>query len=711
METLKTPDPNEIGKLLDDVAAQAEQDRILGATPTERGIASMEIETDPEDENVRFVELMGGAGSPVMLARTSMEGMILAGKKMTNAARFKALGGQYPTAYQEAIWKAKINLDTEEGKGQAGRLARWCLLEEEKKTDDRPRGVAERTRKVEAIPVLKEASTTRRVEAVRKVKENEFSLDEERQIIQNCLDQVFIQGRSNVYEVIKGLLGKEGYIAVKLKHGKEVPLSDELNKMIDSLGLDNWIAMKNLVGHWADFKGMEEIKPSSLTSRLFMDEYTEQFFAHAKCVLPYKNKETGKPELRPVDLGEEISKAMKKMREYFEGSVDVGGNPVPEDQQKPKEYWIYIGADLAQKEQLYTDLGLNRYVAETAFSILLSYQMLTDTSSDDYLSMMVQQARSRIKKYGISEDRDAFVRMLVQSDMAEGKRPFTSYSGEELKQKKKEMENRLAKLIPNQMIPTGLSGEGMAHLKQGDWLKWRVDENLYTRTKMEIAKAKGEEIIPATDQGTRLTMMQSALDVLTLIKEIQSPESDISKLAGLTSKLYRHVKANLGDAHWLIDEDGVLKVPADISPLAENGQKRPMELREWVSRTMLSVDEMFLYTHSIVDHKNGKPLEMGALAENAEKLFTIEVQSEKGSFVGMSEIMKREHRNELVKFVDRLWRNCYDLTDKINRDARPEKYPVWYRQGTSASSAIAEVAKKARISIGNWLTVKRRLHL
>lgn len=545
--------------------------------------------------------------------------------------------------------------------------------------------------------------------SVEHVDNNERGFTEEEQIliIQNCFDQVFQYGKNNSYEVKKALLGGEGYIAVNITEGQEKPLDRELLKKIDELGLDNWIAMKNMVQYWSSFKDVDEIKPSSLTIKLFMDENTEKFFANSISILPFINRLTGETELKEVNLGDEIGMAMKKLRGYFEGSLDFEGNSISEDRQKgPIEYWRLIGADLAEKEKLYTDLGLNRYIGEAAFSLLLSYQMLTDTSADDYLSMMVQQSKSRIKKYTVSEDRDAFVRMLVQSDIAEKKLPFVAYSGEELKMKKREMEERLSKLLPNQLVPTGLSGEGRAHLMAGNWLKWRVNQNLFTRTQLDTAKARNGEVRPATDQGTRLDMMRTALTMLTLIKEVQDPSSDVTKLASLTGRLYSHMKSSFGDANWLIKNGDNLMVPAAFSLKDKDGQLRDMELREWVSRTMLGVDETFLYTHSIVDHKNTKPWDMWTFAKSAEQLFRMEVQSGKGSFVGMSKDKLVEHRRELMKFTDRLWNNSFDLIDKLRSQANPSRYPAWYRQGTSAMEGAFEAAQKSGGALSVWNRTK-----
>ncbi len=550
-----------------------------------------------------------------------------------------------------------------------------------------------------------------------KKKDRDFTEEEELAIIQNCLDQVFVEGKRSLYEIKKALLGGEGFIAVNLKHGEEVPLDNELLEKIAALGLDHWARVRDTVGRWAELKNTEEIKPSTLSSGMFLDQGSEKALANGRCYLPYKNEETGKMELREVDLGTEISKAMKIMREWFEGSINENGESTDPDRRIPREYWYLVGADLATKEEFYSKLKLNRYIGEAAFSLMLSYQMLTDTSTEDFMLMMVQQAKSRPNKYKINEERDPFCRMLVQEDMVKGEKPFTLFSGEEWKRRKAILENRLAKMLPSQLIPTGLSlgerdqslgmSEGEIHLRAGDWLKWRANENMFTRAQYEGASKEDKK--PATDQDTRLAMMQSALVVLMLIKEVQNPNSDIDKYNEMTGRLYSHVNASFRDAGWLIIKGVDTFVPADFSPLNENGEKEDMELREWVSRTMLTCGEMFMYTHSIADHKNPKPLDMWSFSQNAERILMFEPQSEKGSFIGMSERKRIPHRQEFIAYVDKLWDNCWEVIDAVNGKRKPDQYPKWILSGVSARQNVEDAAKKSSGSLSLWNRTKRNI--
>lgn len=247
--------------------------------------------------------------------------------------------------------------------------------------------------------------------------------------------------------------------------------------------------------------------------------------------------------------------------------------------------------------------------------------------------------------------------------------------------------------------------EGEIHLREGDWIKWRVRE-FFTRSELDMTTVK-ENKKQANDNDSRLAMMQSGLAVLLLIKEIQDPSSGVDKMESLLGRLYAHVTGSLGDAYWLEDHDGVLCVPAELSPRNEEGKKEAMELKKWVSRIMLSTAEGFLFSHSICDHKNPKPMDMGQLAEVAERLFMFEPQTEKASYVGMSPVASKEQRIELMSFVDTLTKEAWKLIEVI--DKTPDKYPSWYKIGVSASRDIKEIAKKSQPYYGSWPRLSKRL--
>lgn len=586
-----------------------------------------------------------------------------------------------------------------------------------------------------------------------------FSKEEEYLIIKRCYDLVFIGQARQPEDINKAILDAAGIVVRDLGRPKDPVLDPKLVERMNALGLENWIDMRNVFAHWAEFKGKEEVKENDLNSGMFMDVTTEAFFANKECEIPAKldangNLVNGEDGLVKVDLGKEIGAAMKIIRHHFaDGLRDAKGRP------QLVEYWRLIG-DQPEKANLYKSLNINKYIGETAFALLTSYQMLTDTSAEDFMSMMVDQADTRAKKYKISEERDAFARMIVMLDMAKGKVPFTRETGDAFFNRRKETIDALARLLPAQLIPTGLSGDGMAQLERGNWLKWRVNENLYSRNQVDAAKialnpvqlqfdAQTEKIMelenrvsqmsqeeyeeledlkaehardairlapllekvkPATDQGTRIDMMRSALTVLETMKAIVDPSSDINKLESLKGKLYRHMTGSFGDAKWLIDG----KVPAAFSFLEADGTRRDIPLNEWISRTMMGVDKAFLYTHSIVDHKCTKPWEMKVFAQNAEQLFRNEVQSSKGTFLGQEKSIQNEHKKDMKKFIDTLWDYSYDLIDVLeNPNNGPEKYPKWFMMGVSVDQNVKEVVKKAYadMSLSSWDIAKKRLGL
>jgi len=568
---------------------------------------------------------------------------------------------------------------------------------------------------------VKENKTEENKPAIEK-KERNFTPEEEKKIIEFCMDTVLENpGIKDMQAINKALLGGEGFIAVNLKNGEEVPLDAELLKKIESLGLYNWMRVRDTVGRWEYLKELngDEFKPSSLNDQMFLDKGTEKSMANSKCKLPFTDKNTGRVTLKEVDLGLEISKAMKTMREWFEGSIDENGNPVAPENRKLREYWYLIGAESDTKKDFFAERGINRYIGEAALAELLSYQMLTDTSMEDFMLMMVQEAISRPTKYKVNEANDPFGRMLAQGDLVAGEKPFTVFSDSEFKTRRKEMELRLAKMLPSQLIPTGLTlgewdpttgmSEGEKHLREGDWMKWRANVNLFTRAQYEGASPENKR--PATDQDTRLAMMRSALVVLQLIKEVQNPGSDIDKFNEMTGRVYAHANASYRDTGWLIKKGNDFYMPASVSPLNERGEKADMEVKEWVSRLMLTCAEMFVYTHSIADHKNPKPLDMWTLSQFAERVLMSEVQSEKGAFIGMSEQSRDAHRREYVEHVDRIWKNSWEVIDAVNSKKTPDKFPKWFISGVSPRQSLVEACKSSAGSLSQWNRLKSRMKL
>jgi len=542
-------------------------------------------------------------------------------------------------------------------------------------------------------------------------KAEEFTKEEEDLIIKECYDLVFVKIKNSTEDVKKSLFDISGVIASTLGRGKDPVISKELTKKIESLGIESWVNMRNVVEQWKRFKDIKEIDASTLTLDMFMFPASEAFFAHSKCPVPFEDANGKFTVVKEVDLQKEISKSMKAIRHHFASELkDDFGNPAL------VEYWKLVG-DQAERARLYKGLKINKYVGEAAYSLLLSYQMLTDTSAEDFMSMMVDQADTRVKKYKISEERDPFVRMMIQKDLANGGKPFTLASGGEFFTKRTETAERLAELIPAKLIPTGLTGEGADHLEKGDWLKWRVDTNFYsasdldeakinyskarqpgsTVSEIELQKLK-DKIKPATDPGTRMNMMRSALTVLNLMKEIATDSSSLGQFESLKGRLYAHMTGSFGDAKWLGDNG---MIPADFA-FKENGVSSEMPLNEWISRTMMGMGKTFLYTHTIVDHKCTKPWDMGVLAENAEQFFRNEIQSTKGTFIGQQKEKWEEHRKEMLNFIDKMWDYSFELIRSVRSGRGPAHYPAWYKQGVTVPQPVIEVAQKAYEHIGDW---------
>jgi hypothetical protein len=591
------------------------------------------------------------------------------------------------------------------------------------KKDDIPSGSKEKiiggaVKKDKTFETTKDKKEEKKVEV--------FTKEEEDLIIKECYDLVFVRMKNGTDDVKKSLFDISGVIASTLGRGKDPVISDELTKKIENLGIESWVNMRNVVSQWDRFKEVKEIDASTLNLNMFMYPSSEAFFAHSKGIIPIEDANGKFIETKEVDLEKEISMAMRAIRNHFANELkDDFGNPAL------VEYWRLVG-DQSERTKLYKLLNLNKYVGETAYALLLSYQMLTDSSAEDFMSMMVDQVDTRVKKYKISEERDSFVRMLIQEDLANGKKPFTLAPPEEHFRKREETKSRLASLIPAHLIPTGLTGDGAVHLERGDWLKWRVDVNFYSRNDLDNAKIEynkvkqsgvpvsdsellelKNKIKPATDPGTRMDMMRSALTVLNLTKEIATDASDLTKYESLKGRLYAHMTGSFGDAKWLGDKG---MVPKDFTfNEVENGRIIPpvaMPINEWISRTMMGVGKAFLYTHSMVDDECSKPWDMKSFAINAEQLFRNEIQSTKATFVGQQKEKMREHQKDMLKFIDKLWNYSYDLIDILNNKRKsPSDFPMWYQRRVSASQAVIEVAKKAYADIGEWDKRKRESKL
>lgn len=531
-------------------------------------------------------------------------------------------------------------------------------------------------------------------------KEFKLSEDEENTIRQYCLDSVFDRNANNAMSVYSSFFGPQGYLHTDMgKTIEEVDLFRERIKEIsDELGLDNWISVRNVVGEWSVLKKVEEITAGTLKEGLFVPEYTERFFAGI--VDPLTNKVVEErmitlPDGREVDIQAEVSGAMKKLREFFETT----------------DYYAYVGSGMDIKSKLYKELGINKYVGEVGFSLLLSHLMLTDckkTSTDPFMSMVVG-GEKRIYNYSaIEEDKDTFIRMGVQSLKARGVAIIDS-SNKLIPGVKDSLNKWISKSLPSKLIPTGLSGDGRENLNDGNWLKWRVD-NTFTKAERATTLSRVSENTPveiANDTETRLVEMQSALKILDALKEVVKPESDISSLGKLKGTLLAHVKGTLKGAGWTNGDN--INLEFDY---VSNGS-RPVSLDEWATCAMLTACKAFLYTHSVADHLNRKPWTKFVLAENARIILSQKVQSEKDAYLGFDPAVRQSYRKSFVGYVDTLWSQVHQIFEITQNRNKLSKLPKWYKSGAGISDEIIKAAIDSQDSkqYDAWRKVKEDLRL
>jgi|GEM_PF-5748320 hypothetical protein len=557
-------------------------------------------------------------------------------------------------------------------------------IEEEKTT----------TQKSEREPLAVANETRKSIETV-------FSEEEEAKIIQQCLNLIFIQSVESEQKLRKSLL--EDYIQEELRPGEDVHYSRRLIEKMDKLKLSNWIDMRNTVSYWGEFKNTEDIVPSTITKKLFLDPTTENFFAIGVCEIPFKNGNSVK--LRRVDMGKEIGSAMRKLHSFFESGPD---------------YWLYVNSESSERAKLYEEQGIDsKYVGEAAFSLLLTYQMLTKYSKEDYLGMMVSQSPGRIRRYTKSGD-DAFVRMLVQDDLANRGDLFKSSDTDKRDSDIERTKIMLRNLLSDQLIPTGLSNGGEEALENGTWPVWR-NEKYYPASQIGIDRAAGKEAKKANDQETRIAMMKSALNILQGIKDLQKPDTNVSQLGLLVGKLYAHVNGSLRDANWLDKADpnnpeSELLLPAEMCFSDPNNPERMKACtpKDWVSRNMLAVCEMVVYSHSIVDHMNPKPWSSFDFVNNVEQMFSIDAQSDKPFFIGMDSETRKRYRMDLLNYADKIWSYSYEIAEKVRKSGNNpngffNKFPSWWSNKVSVNADVYKVAANFREAGGKWLSVSDRI--
>lgn len=560
--------------------------------------------------------------------------------------------------------------------------------------------------------------------------EVDFTLEEEAMIVKKCFDSIFIDGINNPTQIYNSFFGEVGFLQTELHRSKEISRATavKIRELVDGLGLGGWVNVKNTVGAWNSLANTEEVTPNTFKYDLFLEDEVEDFFARdhkssdglRKIKLPEIGLD-GKLELKEIEMESAVSDAMKRLRGFFEGSwkpdlddpTKKGVYIKNKENWKGQEYWGYVGAELALKADLYKSLGINKYVGEAAFSMMLSHNMLTDTSSLDIFLYQVDNSAKRRKSYGVSEERDPFVREKYQEELALGHD----------KPKNEVVENWLAQNMPRHMIPTGLTGDGRTMLmgsefikgkgysksnKPGHWLKWRVEDDMYSSSQRVTDMAKGLPSRPATDPTARKEMMMNALKILTVIKEASKPDSDVDKIEDLKSKVLKWTKADLKDFGWStqIGEGPTKRVIVNREFCLEDnsGNVVEMDAEDLSSRILKATSEMFLFTHSMADRENPKPWELHVLASKAAELVRYDPQSGNGTYIGLSNNLENNNneRNSYTRYVDKLWNSCVELV----KSSTP---PSWYQTGIPYSNDFKTFLYKQRGLTQAWPRLRPKL--
>jgi hypothetical protein len=537
--------------------------------------------------------------------------------------------------------------------------------------------------------------------------EDKFTPEEEAKLVQYCLDVVFDRGdktNSTFYNrdsLIRSILGMNGWLDRELgKNFQEIELlKEKAIEIVDNLGVENWMAVRENVSNWNNLANTADVTSGVLREGLFLPDSVEKFFAQdldkpdsKRMIRIPTETASGRILTVEVDGQEEISKAMKRMYEYFSGKwipdpANPRNNGIVGDHGK-KEYWSLLGIDNVSRLKLFEEIGVNKYIGEAAFSIMLSHNILTETSSNDIFLMMVNSAKKRPGNYGVNEARDAFVRMKVQEELAAG-RGMPS---------KETLESWVAQNMPRHFIPTGLSDGGKEKLVSGNWLKWRVEENMLSRKK--------------TTPDARLTMMRDALDVLTALKDAVKPEATVKNLEDIMGKILKWARADLDAVGWTSpDPAGGSGKIVDKEFCMENssGTSAPMESFDWAGRMMLTLAKTFIYTHSVLDAENQKPSDLNNLAELAGDLLSLKFQSGKGAIIGLSldPRKKSEEKREFVNFVDKIFDNCAAVAESVVPFSGA-KIPDWFDR-RRFSTDFRKMLSGQYAKRGAWNRVKSQI--
>ncbi|KKT86518.1 MAG: hypothetical protein UW84_C0010G0001, partial [Candidatus Collierbacteria bacterium GW2011_GWA2_44_99] len=156
--------------------------------------------------------------------------------------------------------------------------------------------------------------------------EMDFADDLKEWVREFCLESVFERNAQNYHNVLNLLVGPGGALNTE----KNIPLDKlellkpEIQKIVEELGLDNFISIRNTISEWDSIKKLEEITSSALKSALFVPEYTEKWFEgdYDKGGIRIGDKMVVLPGENGVakNMQEEVSEAILKLKNFFDNN-------------------------------------------------------------------------------------------------------------------------------------------------------------------------------------------------------------------------------------------------------------------------------------------------------------------------------------------------------------------------------------------------------
>ncbi len=544
-------------------------------------------------------------------------------------------------------------------------------------------------------------------------------------LVSACLNDIFANGVRDDNQVLNNLTNNVTGEWTLINRGRRIPVPTKIIEKLRGLQLESWIGVANIMNAWGDLKEVDEINPSNLKAGLFMPRYVEEGFAVKMEGVMFPqfmgagNVENYKTTERVENVGENVSKAMKKLMDYF-GQIN------PDMPVKLKnDYWSFISSESSVRAGLYEGLGINRYEGEAAFAFLLSNFMIAKKGVGlDSFSILVKPAEKRLASYEVDEARDPIVRLIVQESMHLDEEAYIRAESAEKQRMRIEVLKEMRELIPSTFIPTGLDIGGEAALSSGEgWVSWRnrtyisaEDRKMFIekqiRPEWSKEKVKAEKSLiekrtpPASDIETRLSILRSAIDVHNSMKAALAPEADVSKIAAFKGKLFIHLKANLLAAGY----------PLEMVDFIDKKSESDLE---WISKCVIGVAETYLYTHSIADseNRNGKPWSQVQFIAKASELFDSQAQSGKHKYIGLDAETASDDVNRFVEFVNQLYEDskqiCGPLIGITNIAkaalTRNHGIPNWYGRYEDLSEQFKAFLQSQVGYEGQWSNLQNKM--